>query len=150
MRWIERAVIAALARLLPPRRRLGLLGHSCHDLVLAPPAPSRTAGPASTPGPVSLPSQQACVAWFCAWPPTTPTKGYRRIHTVCEFDRGGELAGLAPDRVNASPGRERRVPRPAIPNSRLEIVDAGHFVQEEPPQRYASIVIEAITTDQPS
>ena len=37
-----------------------------------------------------------------------------------------------------------------LPNSRLEIVDAGHFVWEEAPQQYASIVIEAITTDQPS
>jgi hypothetical protein len=97
--------------------------------VLAPPAPSRTAGPASTPGPVSLSSQQACVAWFCAWPPTTPTNGYRRIHTVCEFDRGGELAGLAPDRVNAS--SRSRTPSSStrnFANSRFEIVDAGHFV----------------------
>jgi pimeloyl-ACP methyl ester carboxylesterase len=31
-----------------------------------------------------------------------------------------------------------------LPNSRLEIVDAGHFLWEEAPQRYASIVIEAI------
>jgi pimeloyl-ACP methyl ester carboxylesterase len=37
-----------------------------------------------------------------------------------------------------------------LPNSRLEIVDAGHFVWEEAPRQYASIVIEAITTDKPS
>jgi pimeloyl-ACP methyl ester carboxylesterase len=32
-----------------------------------------------------------------------------------------------------------------LPNSRLRIVDAGHFVWEEAPAEYASIVIEAIT-----
>lgn len=32
-----------------------------------------------------------------------------------------------------------------LPNSRLAIIDAGHFVWEEAPAEYASIVIEAIT-----
>jgi pimeloyl-ACP methyl ester carboxylesterase len=35
-----------------------------------------------------------------------------------------------------------------LPNSRVEIIDAGHFVWEEAPREYASIVIQAITTDQ--
>ena len=35
-----------------------------------------------------------------------------------------------------------------LPNSRVEIVDGGHFVWEIAPQQYASIVIEAITSDQ--
>ena len=37
-----------------------------------------------------------------------------------------------------------------LPNSRVEIVEAGHFIWEEAPQQYASIVIKAITADQPS
>jgi pimeloyl-ACP methyl ester carboxylesterase len=32
-----------------------------------------------------------------------------------------------------------------LPNSRLEIIDAGHFVWEEAPATYASIVLEAIS-----
>jgi pimeloyl-ACP methyl ester carboxylesterase len=32
-----------------------------------------------------------------------------------------------------------------LPNSRLEIIDAGHFVWEEAPAEYAAIVIDAIT-----
>ena len=32
-----------------------------------------------------------------------------------------------------------------LPNSRVEIIDAGHFVWEEAPREYASIVIDAIT-----
>jgi pimeloyl-ACP methyl ester carboxylesterase len=32
-----------------------------------------------------------------------------------------------------------------LPNSRLEIIDAGHFVWEEAPAEYASIVIDSIT-----
>jgi len=31
-----------------------------------------------------------------------------------------------------------------LPNSRLEIIDAGHFVWEEAPARYASIVLDSI------
>ena len=37
-----------------------------------------------------------------------------------------------------------------LPNSRVEIVESGHFIWEEAPQEYASIVIEAITAGQPS
>ena len=32
-----------------------------------------------------------------------------------------------------------------LPNSRLEIIDAGHFAWEEAPSRYASIVLDALT-----
>jgi len=32
-----------------------------------------------------------------------------------------------------------------LPNSRLEIVDAGHFAWEEAPSRYASIILDAIS-----
>ena len=32
-----------------------------------------------------------------------------------------------------------------LPNSRLEIIDAGHFVWEEAPAEYAAIVLDAIT-----
>jgi pimeloyl-ACP methyl ester carboxylesterase len=34
-----------------------------------------------------------------------------------------------------------------LPNSRLAIVDAGHFVWEEAPTEYASTVIDWITGD---
>ena len=37
MNWIDRALIAALTRLLPARRRLGLLVTPGHDPALAPP-----------------------------------------------------------------------------------------------------------------
>jgi pimeloyl-ACP methyl ester carboxylesterase len=37
-----------------------------------------------------------------------------------------------------------------LPNSRVEIINAGHFIWEEAPQQYASIVIKAISADQPS
>ena len=33
-----------------------------------------------------------------------------------------------------------------LPNSRLEIIDAGHFVWEEAPAKYASIVLGSVTT----
>jgi pimeloyl-ACP methyl ester carboxylesterase len=32
-----------------------------------------------------------------------------------------------------------------LPNSRLEIIDAGHFIWEEEPEQYASIIVDAIT-----
>ena len=32
-----------------------------------------------------------------------------------------------------------------LPNSRLEIIDAGHFVWEEAPAAYAAIVLDAVT-----
>jgi pimeloyl-ACP methyl ester carboxylesterase len=31
-----------------------------------------------------------------------------------------------------------------LPNSRLEIIDAGHFVWEEKPDEYAAIILESI------
>jgi pimeloyl-ACP methyl ester carboxylesterase len=36
-----------------------------------------------------------------------------------------------------------------LPNSRLEIIDAGHFVWEEAPAEYAAIVLDSITPQQP-
>jgi pimeloyl-ACP methyl ester carboxylesterase len=32
-----------------------------------------------------------------------------------------------------------------LPNNRLEIIDAGHFVWEEAPAEYASIILDSIT-----
>ena len=32
-----------------------------------------------------------------------------------------------------------------LPNSRLKIIDAGHFVWEEAPAEYASIILDSIT-----
>jgi pimeloyl-ACP methyl ester carboxylesterase len=32
-----------------------------------------------------------------------------------------------------------------LPNSRLRIIDAGHFVWEEAPKEYASIILDSIT-----
>lgn len=32
-----------------------------------------------------------------------------------------------------------------LPNSRVELIDAGHFVWEEEPAKYASLIIDAIT-----
>ena len=34
-----------------------------------------------------------------------------------------------------------------LPNSRLEIIDAGHFVWEEAPAEYASIILDSISDD---
>jgi pimeloyl-ACP methyl ester carboxylesterase len=34
-----------------------------------------------------------------------------------------------------------------LPDSRLVVLDAGHFVWEEAPAEYASIVLDAITRD---
>jgi pimeloyl-ACP methyl ester carboxylesterase len=36
-----------------------------------------------------------------------------------------------------------------LPSSRLAIIDAGHFVWEEKPAAYASIILESITGDEP-
>jgi pimeloyl-ACP methyl ester carboxylesterase len=35
-----------------------------------------------------------------------------------------------------------------LPNSRLKIIDAGHFVWEEAPAEYASIILDAISGKQ--
>jgi hypothetical protein len=59
MSWTDRALIAALARLLPVRRRLGLLATpatSCAGTASCSPA----AGPLSLPGPGDRPSPLAC------------------------------------------------------------------------------------------
>jgi pimeloyl-ACP methyl ester carboxylesterase len=32
-----------------------------------------------------------------------------------------------------------------LPTSRLVVIDAGHFVWEEAPKEYASIIVESIT-----
>jgi pimeloyl-ACP methyl ester carboxylesterase len=34
-----------------------------------------------------------------------------------------------------------------LPNSRLEIIDAGHFVWEEAPAEYASVILDSIRAD---
>jgi pimeloyl-ACP methyl ester carboxylesterase len=34
-----------------------------------------------------------------------------------------------------------------LPNSRLEIIDAGHFVWEEAPAEYASVILDSIRGD---
>ena len=67
-----------------------------------------------------------------------------------------ELAKLLPGiatPVTIINGRQDRVVPPAnaeflderLPNSRLAIIDAGHFVWEEAPAEYASIVLDSIT-----
>jgi pimeloyl-ACP methyl ester carboxylesterase len=67
-----------------------------------------------------------------------------------------ELAELLPQiatPVTLINGRHDRVVPPAnveflherLPNSRLVIVDAGHFVWEEAPAEYAAIILDAIT-----
>src|SRR5262249_57434375 len=66
------------------------------------------------------------------------------------------LAALLPDiatPVTLINGRHDRVVPLAnaefldqrLPNSRLAVIDAGHFVWEEAPAEYASIVIDAVT-----
>ena len=47
--WTDRAVIAALARLLPARRRRGFLDHTSHHPALAPSNSSAAAGPPRAP-----------------------------------------------------------------------------------------------------
>ena len=67
-----------------------------------------------------------------------------------------ELAGLLPGiatPVTVINGRHDRVVPVAnaeflddrLPNSRLEIIDAGHFVWEEAPTEYASFILESLT-----
>ena len=70
MSWTDRAVIAALARLLPARRRLGLLV-TPSTIMRCTARSSPGAGPARLCGRVGPPSPLACVPWSCAWPPRT-------------------------------------------------------------------------------
>jgi putative transposase len=85
MRWTDRAVIAALARLLPARRRLGLLITPAtilrwHRKLLT----RRWTSQHARPGRAAIPDGlRALVLRLAA---ENPTWGYRRIH--------GELAGL--------------------------------------------------------
>jgi hypothetical protein len=70
LRWIDRAVIAALARLLPAHRRLGLLVTPAtilrwHRQLVASRWTSQHARPADRPSP------QVCVPWSYAWLPRT-------------------------------------------------------------------------------
>jgi pimeloyl-ACP methyl ester carboxylesterase len=69
-----------------------------------------------------------------------------------------ELAGLLPTiatPVTIVNGRHDRVVPVAnaeflhkrLPNSRLEIIDAGHFVWEEAPAEYASVILDSIRAD---
>ena len=85
MRWTDRAVIAALARLLPARRRLGLLITPAtilrwHRQLLTRRWTTHHARPGRPAIPAGL---RALVLRLAA---ENPTRGYRRIH--------GELAGL--------------------------------------------------------
>ena len=83
--WTDRAVIAALARLLPARRRLGLLITPStilrwHRQLIA----NRWATPHTRPGRPAIPAGVRALVVRLAT--ENPTWGYRRIH--------GELAGL--------------------------------------------------------
>jgi putative transposase len=85
MRWSDRAVIAALVRLLPPRRRLGLLITPAtilrwHRHLVA----NRWTSPHAQPGRPPIPPGLRRLILRMAT--DNPTWGYRRIH--------GELAGL--------------------------------------------------------
>jgi putative transposase len=85
MRWCDRAVIAALARLLPPRRRLGLLATPAtimrwHRQLVA----NRWTNQHARPGRPAIPAGVRRLILRMAT--DNPTWGYRRIH--------GELAGL--------------------------------------------------------
>src|SRR6188474_248891 len=76
MSWTDRALIAALTRLLPRPRRLGLLVTPAtilrwHRRLIA----RRWTTP--PPEPVDPPSSPACTPWSFAWPPE-PTWGCRR------------------------------------------------------------------------
>jgi hypothetical protein len=70
LNWTDQALIAALSRLLPIRRRLGLLVTPSTILrwhrQLVP-----AAGPQSPAGPVGPPSPPACAPSSSAWPPRT-------------------------------------------------------------------------------
>ena len=83
--WTDRAVIAALARLLPARRRLGLLVTPAtilrwHRQLV----PRRWTTPPARPGRPAIPAGVRALAVRLAT--ENPTWGYRRVH--------GELAGL--------------------------------------------------------
>jgi hypothetical protein len=71
MGWTDRALIAALTRLLPTPRRLGLLVSPAtilrwhRQLVARHWTTTRI-------GPVDPPSLPASAPWPCAWPPRTP------------------------------------------------------------------------------
>ena len=70
MSWTDRALIAALTRLLPTPRRLGLLVTPATILRWHRQLVTRrwTTSPS---GPVDRPSPPACAPWSCAWPPRT-------------------------------------------------------------------------------
>ena len=90
--WTDRAVIAALARLLPIRRRVGLLVTPAtilrwHRLLVA----RRWTTQPARPGRPAIPAGLRALVLRLAT--ENPTWGYRRIH--------GELAGLG-DRIGAS------------------------------------------------
>jgi putative transposase len=85
MSWTDRAVIAGLARLLPARRRLGLLVTPStilrwHRQLIA----RRWTTPHTRPGRPAIPAGVRALVVRLAT--ENPTWGYRRIH--------GELAGL--------------------------------------------------------
>ena len=71
MTWTDRALIAALTRLLPVRRRLGLLVTPATILRWHRQLVARrwTTQP---PDPADPPSPPACAPWSSAWPPRTP------------------------------------------------------------------------------
>ena len=85
MSWTDRALIAALTRLLPARRRLGLLATPAtilrwHRQLIARHWPTQPARPGRPAIPAGL---RALIVRLAT---ENPTWGYRRIH--------GELAGL--------------------------------------------------------
>ena len=83
--WTDRAVITALTRLLPARRRLGLLVTPVYDSALAPPTRQPPLDhPACPSGPPRHP--RGVRALILRLASENPTWGYRRVH--------GELAGL--------------------------------------------------------
>jgi putative transposase len=92
LRWIDRAVIAALARLLPAHRRLGLLVTPAtilrwHRQLVA----NRWTSQHARPGRPAIPAGVRALVVRLAT--ENPTWGYRRVH--------GELAGLG-YRIGAS------------------------------------------------
>ena len=93
----------------------------------------------------------------CGLPRLLRRRPLRRVDALCAPVSAGaaRLAGLLPQittPVTIINGRHDRVVPLAnaeflherLPNSRLAIIDAGHFVWEEAPTEYASIILDSI------
>ncbi|MBA2310396.1 MAG: helix-turn-helix domain-containing protein [Pseudonocardiales bacterium] len=107
MSWTDRAVIAALARLLPTRRRLGLLVTPStilrwHRTLIA----RRWTSPAAGPGRPAIPAGLRALVLRLAT--QNPAWGYRRIH-------GEPPAAADPERPSA-----RRPPPPRSARDRAD------------------------------